>query len=124
MLLQSGPIAPSSLGLWAVTFLLGGIVVILAWLVRRHYAYSVPAYRRIFGDDNDPTSAGYLKDSETRFKEMKDDHDELWSEVTEVRKKTDELNESQLRILHNQEQIANKLDVNLVDDQSRYSDDD
>lgn len=123
-LLQSGPIAPSSLGLWAVTFLLGGLVVIVAWLVRRHYAYTVPAYRRIFGVKNDATANGFLEDSEDRFEQMSKDHEELCDKVSSVIDETESLSESQEIILRNQEQIAEKLDVELVDESSLYKSDD
>lgn len=113
MLLQSGPIAPSSLGLWAVTFILGGLVVGFAWLVRRHYNYAVPAYKRIFGNDDDPTDDGHLKHSDDRFDELSESQADLSQEVDSIHDDVRKVERRQELVLSNQNAIASELGVDL-----------
>lgn len=111
--LQQGPIAPSSLGLWAVTFILGGLVVVVGWLVRRHYNYAVPAYDRIFGNDADPTDDGHLAHSDTRFDELSKSHAALEEEVDLVHDDVRKVDRRQELVLSNQNAIAQELGVDL-----------
>lgn len=124
MLLQAGPIAPSSLGLWAVTFVLGGLVVVVAWLVRRHFTFAVPVYRRVFGDEDDPTSDGHLADSESRFDRLDESNTELRKEFEEMhadlREEVDDLHGDVRKVerrqevsISNQAAIAEELGVDL-----------
>jgi len=113
MLLQTSPIAPSSLGLWAVTFVLGGLVVVVGWLVRRHYNIAVPAYERIFGNDDDPTDDGHLSDSEDRFDELSESHSNLAEEVDSIHDDVRKLDRRQELVLSNQNAIAQELGVDL-----------
>ena len=113
MLLQASPIAPSSLGLWAVTFVLGGLVVVVGWLVRRHYNIAVPAYERIFGNDDDPTDDGHLSDSEDRFDELSESHAALSEEVDSIHDDVRKLDRRQELVLSNQNAIAQELGVDL-----------
>lgn len=120
MLLQAGAIAPSSLGLWAVTFVLGGLVVTVAWLVKRHYNIALPVYRRVFGDEDDPTSDGHLSDSERRFdnvdaaiEEIRDEVDGLQKDVDEVHDDVRKVERRQEVSISNQAAIADELGVEL-----------
>jgi len=113
ILLQSGPIGASSLGIWAITFIFSGVVVVVSWLVRRHYNIAVPAYERIFGPDDDPTDAGHLQDTESRFNSVD-------QAVAELNRKTEQLHDDirkverrQEVVLSNQSAIADALDVDL-----------
>lgn len=113
MLLQSGPIAPSSLGLWAVTFILGGLVVGFAWLVRRHFNYAVPAYKRLFGSDEDDTQDGHLVHSDGRFDQLDSAHSELAEEVDDIHDDVRKLERRTESVLSNQQAIADQLGVDL-----------
>jgi hypothetical protein len=113
MLLQSGPIAPSSIGLWAVTFILGGLVAIVAWLVRRHYSIAVPAHDRIFGNGDDPTDDGHLADADVRFDQLGDAHAALSDEVDSIHDDVRKVDRRQELVLSNQAAIADALDVEL-----------
>lgn len=117
---MAGAIAPSSLGLWAVTFVLGGLVVTVAWLVRRHYNVALPVYRRVFGDNDDPTTDGHLADSEERFdnvdaaiQEIRDEVDGLHEDVEEVRDGVRKVERRQEVSISNQAAIAEELGVEL-----------
>lgn len=113
MLLQSGPIAPSSLGLWAVTFVLGGLVVVVGWLVRRHYNIALPTYKRVFGDEDDDTRDGHLAHSNDRFDELSEAQSELNEEVDSVHDDVRKLERRQELVLSNQNAIASELGVDL-----------
>lgn len=113
MLLQAGPIAPSSIGIWALTFLLGGLSAVVAWLVRRHYAFAVPAYERIFGTEDDDTDDGHLVNSYERFNSIDDAVVELQRETDQVHDDVRKVERRQELVLSNQKTIANALDVDL-----------
>lgn len=113
MLLQTGPIAPSSLGIWALTFVLGGLVVVVGWLVRRHFNYAVPAHERIFGTDEDDTADGHLVDSSERFNTIDDSVAHLDEEVDDVRRTVRKVERRQDTVLSNQAAIADELGVDL-----------
>lgn len=113
MLVQSGPVAPSSLGLWAVTFVLSGLVAVVAWLVRRHFSYSVPAYKRIFGEDDDKTDDGHLVNSFERLNNIDESVGHLDDEVDDVRRTVHKVERRQDTVLSNQMAIADELGVDL-----------
>jgi len=113
MLLQTGPIAPSSIGLWALTFVLGGLVVVVGWLVRRHFNYAVPAYERIFGTDEDDTADGHLVNSYERFNTIDDSVAHLDEEVDDIRRTVRKVERHQDTLLSNQSAIADELGVDL-----------
>jgi len=113
MLLQSGPIAPSSLGLWAVTFILGGLAVVVAWLVKRHFNYAVPAYERIFGTEEDDTDDGHLVDSYERFDTIDEALSDMNQEVDQVHDDVRKVERRQEMVLSNQKTIAKALEVDL-----------
>lgn len=113
MILNTGPIAPSSLGLWAVTFILGGLVVGFAWLVRRHYQIAVPVYTRVFGDDSDTTDGGHLANSEERFDSLDDATDDIASEVDGLHADVRKLERRQDAVLSNQKAIAEAVGADL-----------
>jgi hypothetical protein len=113
MLLQSGPITPSSLGLWAVTFILGGLVVVVAWLTRRHYNVALPTYKRVFGNDDDPTDDGHLADSADRFDGLEESHTGLRKEVDSIHDDVRKVERRQELVLSNQNAIASELGVDL-----------
>lgn len=112
-MIQSGPIAPSSLGLWAVTFLLGGLVAWCAWLTLRHFNYARPAYDRLFGDDGDDTRDGHLVASGDRFDDLDTAHREVRQEVEALHDDVRKLERRQETTLSNQTAIAEALDVDL-----------
>lgn len=130
MILQTGPIAPSSLGLWAVTFVLGGLVAWASWLTLRHFNFAVPAHRRLFGAEEDETNDGHLSDSNDRFDSLDDAHAELADEVDDVHDDLRKVEKRQEYVLSNQVAIARELGVDLDkpkfyrDDGSRSSGDD
>lgn len=113
MLLQSGPIAPSSLGLWAVTFILGGLVTWAVWLTLRHFNYAVPAYKRIFGNEDDPTDDGHLAHSSDRFDELSESQADLTQEVESIHDDVRKFERRQELVLSNQNAIASELGVDL-----------
>jgi len=113
MLIQASPIAPSSLGLWAVTFVLGGLATVVVWLVKRHFDYAVPAYRRIFGKEEDETDDGHLVDSYERFNSLDEAVTELQRETDQVHDDVRKVERRQELVLSNQKTIANALDVDL-----------
>lgn len=113
MLFQTGAIEASSLGLWAVTFVLGGLVVVVAWLVRRHYHIAVPAYTRIFGDEDDPTADGHLATTDDRFDELSESHAELADEIDTLHDEVRKVDRRTELVLSNQNAIAEQLDADL-----------
>lgn len=113
MLLQTGPIGPSSIGVWAVTFIFSGVVVVVAWLVRRHYNIAVPAYERIFGADEDPTDEGHLSDTESHFSSVDDAVADLKRETEQLHDDVRTIERRQEVVLSNQSAIADGLDVDL-----------
>lgn len=124
MLLQPGAIAPSSLGLWALTFILGGLVAGFGWLVRRHYSIAVPAYRRIFGNESDPTDDGHLADTESRFDTVDEAIAGLKRETDSIHDDVKTVERRQDTVLSNQTAIAEALDVDLENPRSHRDDED
>lgn len=113
MALQVGPIGPSSIGAWAITVIIIAIGATVIWLVHRHYNYAMPVYRRVFGDDDDPTHDGHLQDTSDRFDEIDDAVADLNQETDDIHDDVRTIERRQEHVLSNQKSIASALDVDL-----------
>ena len=96
-----------------MVFGFGCIVSWLVWLSMRHINYAVPAYKRLFGKENDDTYEGHLVDSDTRFDELDDAHSELSTEVDSIHDDVRKVERRQESVLSNQQAIADQLGVDL-----------